>query len=92
MHRVLETSTDRHHFYGFALLTSGRDLDAPKRASEDPNPKTRMLGLTPIGFFRVDAPKTPMAGVFGDPLEIEMFIYLGGRAERRQTNKKVSLF
>ena len=50
-----------------ALVSSRRDLDAPRRAWEDPNPKTRMLGPTPVIFFRVDAPKAPKQ-VFGDPL------------------------
>ena len=30
-----------------SLVSSRRDLDAPKRSREDPNPKTRTLGLTP---------------------------------------------
>ena len=38
-----------------ALVSSGRDLDAPKRGREDPKPKTRMLGVTPIIFCKVDA-------------------------------------
>ena len=46
------------YFYGLALVSSGRDLDARKGAPEDPNPKKRMLGLAPVIFFRVDAPKT----------------------------------
>ena len=51
-------------FYGF----SGLDLDAPKRAPEDLDPKKRMLGLTPAVVFMVfDVPKTHHA--FGDPLK-----------------------
>ena len=42
---------------GVALVSSWRDLDATKRASEKPNPKTRMLGLTPV-IFRVEPHKT----------------------------------
>ena len=38
---ILRTSTR------LALASSRRDLDAPERASEDPDPKTRMLGPTP---------------------------------------------
>ena len=30
---------------------------APRRASESPNPKTRMLGLTPMVFFRDSTPR-----------------------------------
>ena len=37
-----------------ALVSSRRDLDASKRASEDPNPKKRTLGLAPSIFFKVD--------------------------------------
>ena len=53
------------YFYGLALVSSGRDLDASKRASADPNPRTRMLGVAPRVFFKVDVPKTPKQ-VFGD--------------------------
>ena len=35
------------------------DLDAPKRAPGNPNPRTRTLGLTPSIFFRVEPHKTP---------------------------------
>ena len=54
------------HFYGRALASSRRDLDAPKRAPENLDPKTRMLGLAPSIFFRVEPPKTPkeVSGVF----------------------------
>ena len=54
------------YFYGLALASSRRDLDAPRRAWEDPNPKKRMLGLAPSIFFRVDPWKTDKE-VFGDP-------------------------
>ena len=40
------------------LVTSRRDLDAPERSRDDPNPKTGMLGVTPTVVFRVDVPKT----------------------------------
>ena len=53
------------YFYGFALVSSGRDLDAPKRGRDDPNPKTRMLGVTPIIFCKVDVPKTCKQVVLG---------------------------
>ena len=46
--RYPESSTYIYlYFYGLALVSSGRDPDAPKRASENPNPKKRMLGPTP---------------------------------------------
>ena len=32
------------YFYGFALATPGRDLDATKRACDHPTPKKRTLG------------------------------------------------
>ena len=67
------------YFYGFALVTSGRDLDASKRTRDVATPKTRMLGVAPIIFFKVDAPKTPKQ-VFGDPQDI----YVCGRGGRRQ--------
>ena len=41
------------YFYGRALASSGRDLDAPKRAWEVATPKKRMLGLTPMVFLEV---------------------------------------
>ena len=40
------------------LVTSRRDLDASKRGRDDPNPKTRMLGVTPRVVFGVDPRKT----------------------------------
>ena len=55
-------------------------------ASEDPNPKTRMLGPTPSIFCRVDVSKT-WKQVFGDPQNICIW----GRSEKRQT-KKYHLF
>ena len=57
------------YFYGRALASSGRDLDASKRSREDPTPKTRMLGPTPIVFFGVD-PLQTRKQVFGDPQNI----------------------
>ena len=40
-----------------SLVTSRRDLDAPKRGQDDPNPKTRMLGVRPIIVFGLDPGK-----------------------------------
>ena len=40
-----------------SLVASRRDLDASKRGRDVPNPKTGMLGVTPISVFRVDIPK-----------------------------------
>ena len=34
------------YFYGLALASSRRELDAPRRASENLDPKTGMLGPT----------------------------------------------
>ena len=48
-----------HIFYSAALATSRRDLDAPKRAPENLDPKTRMLGVAPMVFCKVEPPKTP---------------------------------
>ena len=59
------------YFYGRALASSGRDLDAPKRAPENLDPKTRMLGLAPMVFFKVGAPKTPKQVSLATP---EIFI------------------
>ena len=39
------------HRPGSSLASSGRDLDAPKRAWDAPTPKKRMLGLTPAVVF-----------------------------------------
>ena len=50
---------------------------------EAPNQRKRMLGLTPIIFFRVDVPHTRKQ-VFGDLQNM----YICGRGERRQINKK----
>ena len=54
------------YFYGRALDASKLDLDASKRAPENLDPKTRTLGLTPIIFCKVGAPKTDKQ-VSGDP-------------------------
>ena len=62
------------------LVSSGRDLDAPKRSRDVPNPKKRMLGVTPRVVFRAsDPPNTPKR-VSGDPQDICIY----GRSERRQ--------
>ena len=64
------------YFYGLALVSSGRDLDASKRASEDPNPKKRMLGPAPSIFCRVDVPKTPKQVSLATP---KIYLYVDGR-------------
>ena len=43
---------------GSSLVSFGRELDAPKRSRDAPAPNTRMLGLAPISFCKVDAPET----------------------------------
>ena len=64
-----------------ALVTSRRDLDAPKRSRDVPTPKKRMLGLAPSIFFRVDVAKT-RERVFGDP---QKYLYIW--SVRKTTNK-----
>ena len=43
------------YFYGRALASSGRGLDVTKRSRDVATPKKRMLGLTPMVVFKVDA-------------------------------------
>ena len=59
------------YFYGRALASSGRDLDAPKRGRDAPTPKKRMPGLTPRqSSVRATPGKRKKASVFGDPRNI----------------------
>ena len=46
------------YFYGRALASSRRELDARKRSRDVATPKKRTLGLTPGIFLEVDVPKT----------------------------------
>ena len=46
------------YFYGRALASSGRELDASKRSRHVATPKKRTLGLAPVIFCKVDVPKT----------------------------------
>ena len=61
---IFRTSTSR-----LALASSGRDLDAAKRAWEVPTPKKRMLGPTPMSVFRVEPHKTCENGCLLRPPE-----------------------
>ena len=66
-----------------ALLSSGRDLDASKRASEraseDPNPKKRILGLTPI-ISSSGGPRVPSKRIsrclWRPPRYLYIYIYI----------------
>ena len=60
---------------GVALVSSRRDLDAPRRASENPNPKTRMLGPTPMVFLKVDVSRKRINMPLATP---EIFVYRVG--------------
>ena len=67
-------------------MTSRRDLDAPKRAPENLDPKTRTPGLAPSIFSKVDASRNAIAGVFGDPQNIR--ICVGSETAKSDKHKK----
>ena len=69
-----------------ALVSSRRDLDAPKRSRENPNPKTGMLGLTTRHVYKGDPPKT-CKQVFGATPKI--FIYRVGAEDDKEITKIV---
>ena len=70
------------YFYGRALATSRRDLDAPKRAPDNLDPKKRMLGPAPSIFLKVDAPRTRHSRRLWRPPEYLCMWVVG--AEKRQ--------
>ena len=74
------------YFYGRALASSRRDLDAPRRAPENLDPKKRMLGPTPSIFSRVDARRKRRNGSLATP---KKYVYIG--SERKATNIKVGV-
>ena len=63
------------YFYGRALASSRRDLDAPRRAWEVATPKKRMLGLAPSIFSKVDVANTHKRVSLATP---KIFIYMVG--------------
>ena len=68
-----------------ALVSSGRDLDAPRRSRESPNPKKRMLGPTPSIFSEVDV--GPESGETEASLATpKIFVYVVGAKDGK--NKK----
>ena len=83
---IFRTSTP-----GTRLATSRRDLDASKRGRDDPDPKTRMLGLTPISVFGVDPAGKRKSWCLWRPLRSFLLMY-GQDAKDDENQKRVCHF
>ena len=72
-----------------SLVSSRRDLDAPKRGRDVATPKKRMLGVTPRVVFKVDAPKTPKLTSLATPYKyLYIYIYICGRTAEEDKIKR----
>ena len=69
-----------------ALVSSGRDLDAPKRSRDVANPKKRMLGVTPRVVLKVDTRKTPKASLWRP----RTYLYMFGRTAKDDKIKSIT--